>query len=582
MNKDANKMLRYFYQSAPISALVADDLAAEGNYPQAIRLLWEAYNFSKNNEYLEKIAVLYGLLDGAEEEGINLLAELFSNSREKNFDRNMLIVNTLHLKLKSHFVKEDTDAYNDSLLDEVNAWAESMGFEIVRPNRDPFYVYDKKIAYLNDFKERINRALDENDAREYSAIVDEMLKIKDFEYYEELLTFAIFNSLSSDINQGIIPLIERLVLINPKNEFGVISALAICKEMQRNPFSFNIDGLATDIVKVFIQKSHYNQLGILLSQTPYSICKNTVILALSTLSSVETYTLKNIYAVAAQYINVGSLEKAKEYVEIGKTIYPRSPLFLYLNWCINNRLVDYDVLMDQEKISKLLLDQLIYIVEKYENDLAKIENNKDNATKTEGQLSSVTHILEKWHVLDKISILLFLGVKKHINTLFDKLIKHGDNVSYFNFLVKELASAYYRFPIKISIFTAIQFINKRFRRRAFTLFDKSIFVGSITTQSFDVTSPSYKIVKKMYVDSATKLFFIDVPIDRGLLKDIVLKFNIIASLISYDYNVVLASIIVVYYKKIKTDSDIELIYKALNVNKQSTYALLLEYSKIKE
>lgn len=60
---------------------------------------------------------------------------------------------------------------------------------------------------------------------------------------------------------------------------------------------------------------------------PYDLCKNAVLVALVALSKVEDLSLRTLYAVAAQYMNVGNLNLASKYIEIGQTIYPRSPFF---------------------------------------------------------------------------------------------------------------------------------------------------------------------------------------------------------------------------------------------------------------
>ena len=138
---------------------------------------------------------------------------------------------------------------------------------------------------------------------------------------------------------------------------------------------------------------------------PYSLCKNAVLVSLVALSKVDEHALKTLYAMAAQYMNIGNVDAAKQYIEIGKTIYPRSPLFLYLDWYKDNycSFVQLDILNNKDKISALLLKELILEVELYEKNFNSMDGASD-------ELKTVsTHPLEKWNFRERISILLFLG-----------------------------------------------------------------------------------------------------------------------------------------------------------------------------
>lgn len=578
MDKEEKKNIETFYQSAEISASIADDFVGEKQYTQAIRMLWEAYNFSGKSIYLEKIAILYGIIDGAEEEGINLLADLYINNSDMNISKKALIINALHLKLKSQIVSEDAsfgtaDADFINVLDEI---AENIGAEVVEKNREPFYIYDKNTAYINDIKSKVTSAFERFNDKAYFAIQNEILSLVNFKKYEELLTTVIYIGLTYNADNLIVPLVEKLLELDNSNQFAIIAALTISKELKINPFKFNINLLVTVLANKYIEKKSYNQLGLLLLNMPYSLCKNAVLVALVALSKVDEHALKTLYAMAAQYMNIGNLDAAKKYIEIGKTIYPRSPLFLYLDWYKDNyfSFVQLDILNNKDKISALLLKELILEVELYEKNFNSIDGASD-------ELKTVSmHPLEKWKFRERISILLFLGCIQDINALFDRLVTHSNRKSYFNFLIKEISSAYHELPVKMSIFTAIQYINKDFQNRAFTLFNKSIFTGKITTQVFDENDSNYKRLKKAYVDIATNLFFIDVSIDWRLLKKIIMYFEKIDEIDKYSYNDYLAAIMTVYYKLIETDSDINFVYQALKVDVKAVKILAKKYGEI--
>ena len=312
MDKEEKKNIETFYQSAEISASIADDFVGEKQYTQAIRMLWEAYNFSGKSIYLEKIAILYGIIDGAEEEGINLLADLYINNSDMNISKKALIINALHLKLKSQIVSEDAsfgtaDADFINVLDEI---AENIGAEVVEKNRETFYINDKNKAYINDIKSKVTSAFERFDDKAYFAIQNEILSLVNFKKYEELLTTVIYIGLTYNADNLIVPLVEKLLELDNSNQFAIIAALTISKELKINPFKFNIDLLVTVLANKYIEKKSYNQLGLLLLNMPYSLCKNAVLVALVALSKVDEHALKTLYAMAAQYMNIGNLDAA--------------------------------------------------------------------------------------------------------------------------------------------------------------------------------------------------------------------------------------------------------------------------------
>ncbi|HHX48858.1 MAG TPA: hypothetical protein GX709_00455 [Clostridiales bacterium] len=578
MDKKENNNIEKFYQSAEISASIASDYIKEKKYTEAARMLWEAYRFSGKSEYLEKIAILYGFIDGAEEEGINLIADLYMNHLGLNISKKALIFNALHLKLKSQFVNEDASFgfEEDSFEDVLDAIEDHLGFKIVDDRKESFYIYDKNTAYINDIKERVHLALENFDEKSYLEIQNEILALKDFEDYEELLSNVIYIGLTYNFDKFIVPLVEKLLEINSSSQFGIFSAITICNELKMNPFNFNIDMLATNLANKMIEKKSYNQLGLLLINMPYDLCKNAVLVALVALSKVEDLSLRTLYAVAAQYMNVGNLNLASKYIEIGQTIYPRSLFFLYLNWYKKNyySLKNLDSLHNIEHISNILLKELFHEIDLYDKEHSKKERD-DN-----GSENSSTHFLDKWRFQEKISILLFLAQIQDINVLFDSLVDYGDRKSYFNFLTKEISSAYHELPVRMSIFTAIQYINKDFQKKVFIISNKSVFSGIISTQVFPKDNPDYKRLKKTYVDIATNLFFINLPIKRGLIKKIILKFENIIKFKEYNYSDCIAAMLTIYYEKIKTDSDIDFIYRALRANIPKVKELIKNYKTL--
>ena len=199
-------------------------------------MLWEAYNFSGKSIYLEKISILYGIIDGAEEEGINLLADLYINNSDMNISKKALIINALHLKLKSQIVSEDAsfgtaDADFINVLDEI---AENIGAEVVEKNREPFYIYDKNTAYINDIKSKVTSAFERFDDKAYFAIQNEILSLVNFKKYEELLTTVIYIGLTYNADNLIVPLVEKLLELDNSNQFAIIAALTISKELKIN------------------------------------------------------------------------------------------------------------------------------------------------------------------------------------------------------------------------------------------------------------------------------------------------------------------------------------------------------------
>lgn len=76
------------------------------------------------------------------------------------------------------------------------------------------------------------------------------------------------------------------------------------------------------------------------------------------------------------------------------------------------------------------------------------------------------------------------------------------------------------------------------------------------------------------------MFFIDVSIDRRLLKKIIMYFEKIDEIDKYSYNDYLAAIMTVYYKLIETDSDINFVYQALKVDVKAVKILAKKYGEI--
>lgn len=567
MKKSDKSKIIQFGQDPEISESLAIDCLSEEKYYDAIRHLFDAFYFTGHNSFLEKIAIAYSFIDGAEDESINIINRLFSSSMESNsIKSDIMLFNTLQLKIKGLHNNPNSGYQGDvlkfeNLLEGVTKRLEMRMSSAIKD--DSFYVVDVEERKISRFKNILLKALADEDEEKYNKIYEEVIsdtKINGWSIYATVSSFIFF---SFDKLDKVKVLIEEIAKVEESSEYALVTASLLAS--MNIVVNFDIDIYACRVVEKL--KDRITRLSNLSLHLSIDTAPKASSLALKLLIESKDYSLKLIEAVFHLAAQFGDTDTVKSYLNIAEQIYPYAPLTKYYRWLLpkGKKFVSLNV-KDRESILNELIRELLAEIDFHEKKLGNNVLTDTNDYEIEIKSTRKSYKPEsiiKPSFLNKVEILFYLDSIEGAEKIINKLYNYGNTLNYFHFLVNQFSSSYVSDQMKLVIFKGIQYINESFSTDALVVYNSKFIHNPITTQKIVFDTSNYLAKKELYALVASDLYFNEIKYDRTKLLNVVEKF--VESLLNEftfpkQYSVAVAVIRIAYCEIENVKVDREMIY----------------------